>query len=75
MRQENFERVFQQLQALKPYQPLTLELVSGGRIEVNHPEALKIYPNGLLSCLSSTNTRSIFEVGSVVRILTATGTT
>lgn len=75
MTQENFRRLLQLFLAQKPFRPFTLELVSGGRIEVNHPEALEVHSNGLLVCFSTTRTRSMFEVGSVVRFVTVTGTT
>ena len=75
MRQDNFDLVLQKLLRQRPFRPFTPELVSGARIEVNHPEALKVYPNGLLACFSTARTRSVFEMGSVVRFLTVTGTT
>jgi hypothetical protein len=61
--------------ALRPFQPFTLELISGGRLEVNHPEALEFYPDDLIMCKSTMGTRSVFEVASVIRFITATGTT
>jgi hypothetical protein len=67
--------VWQVLRKQRPFRPFTLELISGGRVEVNHPEALQVHSNGLLVCRSTTHNRSAFEVGSVIRFTTATGTT
>jgi hypothetical protein len=75
MTQEHFNRVLRLFLAQKPFRPFTLELVSGGRVEVNHRESLEVHANGLLACFSTTRTRSIFEVGSDVRFLSVTGTT
>jgi hypothetical protein len=74
MTQDNFTRLLRLFLARQPFRPFTLELVSGSRVEVNHPEALEVHSNGLLACSSTTNTRSFFEVGSVIRFLTVTGT-
>ena len=75
MTPENFDRLLRLFLAQKPFRPFTLELFGGGRIEVNHPEALHVYPNGILACASTTQIRSFFEAGSVVRFLAVTGTT
>jgi hypothetical protein len=51
---------------------LTLELVSGSRIEVNHPEALTLYDE-LVMCVSTSTGRSVFEYAGVVRFIEGTG--
>jgi hypothetical protein len=43
MRQENFDLVLNRFLGQKPFRPFTLELISGGRVEVNHPEALQVH--------------------------------
>jgi hypothetical protein len=75
MIEENFNRTLRAFQRFSPFRPFTLELVSGSRIEVNHPEALTLYENGLISCAATTGGRSVFEVTSVVRFLSVTGVT
>jgi hypothetical protein len=75
MTQDNFDRVLRAFLALSPFRPFTLELVSGSRVEVNHPEALESRAGGLIMCKSTMGTRSVFEVASVIWFITATGTT
>jgi hypothetical protein len=75
MTQDNFDKILRAFLALKPFRPFTLELVSGGRVEVNHPEALKLYASGLIACKSTMGNRSVFEVDSIIRFITATGVT
>ena len=42
MRQANFESVLQAFVRRRPFKPFTVELVSGGRFIVDHPEALAL---------------------------------
>jgi hypothetical protein len=73
MNKENFDRAFQIFQRRKPWRPFTLELLTGSRIEIEHPEALTRYED-LVKHQSSTGLQSVFEYTSVVRFLAATGT-
>ena len=75
MSPDNFVKVLQVFSQRRPFRPFTLELISGGRIEVNHPEVLTLHGDGLVSCVSTTLARSVFEMASVVRFITETGTT
>lgn len=56
----------------RPFTPFTLELVSGSRIEVNHPEALTLYEH-LVVCASTSRRRTVFEYAGVVRFIQGTG--
>lgn len=56
----------------KYFHPFTLELDSGSRIEVNHPEALRLEKE-LIVCRSTSGVQSVFEYESVVRFIDATG--
>lgn len=56
----------------KPFQPFTLELESGSRIEINHPEAVT-FKEDVIVCKSTRGIRSALECTSVVRFIDATG--
>jgi hypothetical protein len=73
MRQENFEKVLRVFLDQTPFRPFTLELLSGTRIEINHPEALTMREDGLIIVASTSSTRSVLDVGAVVRFISATG--
>jgi hypothetical protein len=72
MTPESFKVVLAKLLERRPFTPFTLELVSGSRIEVNHPEALTLYEH-LVVCVSTSTRRSVFEYASVVRFIEGTG--
>jgi hypothetical protein len=72
MTPENFRVVLDKFLKLKPFTPFTLELVSGSRIEVNHPEALTLYET-LVLCVSTSSRRTVFEYAGVVRFIEGTG--
>jgi hypothetical protein len=72
MTRDNFQRLFNGLAQRKPWRPFTIELMSGSRIEVNHPEAVSLGQQ-LVAVLSSSGHRSYFEYGSVARFIEATG--
>jgi hypothetical protein len=74
MSAENFSLVFSLFSRREPWRPFTIELVSGARVEVNHPESLS-QSEEILKCKSTTGLVCIFEVASVVRFIDATGTT
>ena len=69
----NFERVFLAFTSRRRFQPFALELRTGCRIEVHHPEAIT-FQDELIVFLSDTGVRSVFESDEVVRFITATGT-
>jgi hypothetical protein len=71
----NFNKVVRRFNRRAPFRPFTLELLSGTRVEVNHPEALRVYRNGLVRVRSSSNVHSVFEVTEIVRFISATGIT
>ncbi len=72
MTPNNFKEVLRGFLRLTPFRPFTLELVSGSRIEVNHPEALTLYDE-LVVCLSTSDIRNVFEYAAVVRFIGGTG--
>lgn len=72
MTRENFETVFRTFSNRRPFPPFTLELVSGSRIEVNHPEALTLHEE-LIVYKSTRGVWSVFEYGSVIRFIDSTG--
>jgi hypothetical protein len=74
MTRDNFEHVLRRFLARRPCKPFTVELVSGSRIEIQHPEALTVYREGLISCQSSSRVQTVFEYTSVIRFIDATGT-
>jgi hypothetical protein len=74
MTRENFDRAFEARQRRRPWKPFTLELVTGSRIEVNHPESLS-WHGELLMCKSSSGLQTVFECTSVVQLIGGTGPT
>jgi hypothetical protein len=73
MTRENFEKLFRGFSQRKAWRPYTIELVNGGRLEVNHPESLS-WNNDVLKCKSTTGLDCYFDWTSVVRFIDATGT-
>jgi hypothetical protein len=73
MTPDNFRVVLGAFSKMKPFAPFSLELVSGARMEVNHPEALTLYKE-LVVYVSTSMVRSVFEYASVVRFIGSTGT-
>lgn len=72
MTPEQFIKVLRGFLKRKYFHPFTLELVSGSRIEVNHPEALWLEKE-LIVCRSTSGVQSVFAYESVVRFIDATG--
>lgn len=68
---ENFERTLRALARRTPFRPFTVELVSGSRIEIDHPEAL-VFRGGLAVFLSSTGVPTLFDHESVSQLIGAT---
>ena len=74
MTQDNFNRLVRALVDRARFAPFAIELVGGTRIEVNHPEAITPYDNGIWTFQSTSDVRTYFESGAVVRLINATGT-
>jgi len=72
MTPEAFKEVLANFQRRKPFTPFTLELVSGSRVEVNHPEALTMFKY-VIMVNSTAGIRSLFEYAAVVRFIEGTG--
>jgi hypothetical protein len=72
MTKENFERVLAAFLKRTPFEPFSLELVNGTRLEVNHPEALELSQT-LIVCKSTNPIKSVFEYDAVARFVDATG--
>ena len=72
MTPENFKLVLGEFLKRKAFEPFTLEMVSGSRVEVNHPEALTLYKH-LVVCVSTSRCRTVFEYAGVVRFIQGTG--
>jgi hypothetical protein len=74
MTRENFEKVLRVFLARAPFEPFTIELISGSRVEVNHPEAVELRKD-IVVFKSTRGTYVVFECSAVVRFVDATGTT
>jgi hypothetical protein len=42
MTSEHFEQIFEALHERRPFQPFTVELVGGDRMEIDHPRAMVV---------------------------------
>ena len=60
MAPETFKTVLANFLKQRPFTPFTLELVSGSRIEVNHPEALTLYET-LVVCVSTSSRTEVIS--------------
>jgi hypothetical protein len=65
---KSFDRSLRALVRGKPFRPFTVELVSGERIEVRHPEAL-VYRNGVAVYFSPDGDFDIFDHEGVSRLI------
>jgi hypothetical protein len=72
MSPDNFKHVYKKLSDRVPFHPITLELRSGSRLEINHPEALTLYQE-LFVYASSRGVRSVLEYAAVIRFIDTTG--
>jgi hypothetical protein len=63
-----FERSLRAMARRKPFRPFTVELVSGDRIEVDHPEAL-VYRAGVAVYVSPEGYPSVFDHEGVSQII------
>jgi len=65
---ERFQLVLRSFSRRKPFQPFTLELNSGGLIEVIHPEALALQ-HDLVVYRSTKGIHHVFEYESVAQFI------
>lgn len=65
---ETFDRSLRALARRTPFQPFAVELMSGGRIEVDHPEAL-VFRGGVAVTISSDGVPTLFDHHGVVRLI------
>jgi hypothetical protein len=72
MNRELFLHVLNAFNRRRPWRPFTLELVSGCRIEVNHPESVSAGEH-IVSLKSSSGVNCYFEFDAVVRFIDNTG--
>jgi hypothetical protein len=71
MTRDKFQLVLRSFNKRRPFQPFTLELVSGGRIAVIHPEALT-QQRDLLVFRSTKGTHHVFDYATVVQFIEGT---
>ena len=68
----NFDRTLRGMARQSPFQPFTVELNNGARVEVDHPEAL-VFRGGLAVFVNSDGDPSLFDHQSVSRLVGARG--
>jgi hypothetical protein len=68
MTEHNFERTLRAFQRQQPFRPFTVELVSGDRVEVDHPEAL-VFRGGVAVFLAADGNPSLFDHEGVCQII------
>jgi hypothetical protein len=74
MTRDNFLHLLNGFLQRRPWKAFTVELVSGCRIEVNHPESIRVgREKDLAAIMSTARVRCYFEIAAVVRFLDATG--
>jgi hypothetical protein len=65
---KNLERSLRALTRRKPFRPFTVELVSGDRVKVDHPEAL-VYRAGVAVYISPAGSLTVFDHEGVSQII------
>jgi hypothetical protein len=73
MQPQKFERSLRRLSQRVPFQPFTLELVSGSEITVDHPEAL-VFRAGIAVYVAPDGTPSVFDHESVSKLVATVAT-
>jgi hypothetical protein len=68
MRPKNFERTLRALVRRSPFRPFTVELVSGARNKVDHPESL-VFRGGLALFISSQGVPTLFDHENVPQLI------
>ena len=72
MQSDAFERSLKAFSRRVPFVPFTVELVSGSRLAVNHPEAVA-FNGGLAVYISPNGTPSLFDAESVSQLVRDNG--
>jgi len=67
MTADNFERALRAFSHRQPFKPFMVELVSGDRFQVRHPEAVAIY-HGIAIFYASTSQYRLFDGESVSQV-------
>jgi hypothetical protein len=62
-----FERTLQEFTRRAPFQPFVVELVSGGRFTIDHPEAL-VFRSGVAVYLAPDGSPTLFDHQGVSRL-------
>lgn len=68
MTTEHFQTTIRAFQRRSPFQPYLVELVSGDRVRVDHPEAL-VLRGGVAVYLSADGAPSIFDHEGVSQVI------
>jgi hypothetical protein len=71
MLSEDFERTLRALVRRTPFRPFTVELVSGARIEVDHPEAM-VFRGGVAVFIDAHGVPTLFDHEGVSQVIGAT---
>lgn len=72
MQLETFERSLRAFSRRTPFQPYMIELTSGSRFAINHPEAVG-FNGGLAVYISPDGAPSLFDHDSVSQLVGAPG--
>jgi len=68
MTADNFQRTLPAFQKRSPFRPFTVELVSGDRFQVDHPEAL-VLRDGTAVFIAAGGTPTLFDHESVSQFI------
>ena len=71
MESDAFDRSLRAFQRRRPFQSFTVELVSGDRYEIDHPEAL-VFRSGVAVFVSLDGTPTLLDHESVSQLIGAT---
>ena len=74
MDKSNFDRSLRAFARRTPFRSFTVELVSGTRIEVDHPEAM-VFRGGVAVYISQDGTPTLFDHEGVSRFIGVTDAT
>lgn len=78
MESESFDRALRAFARRTPFKPFVLELVSGSRFQVDHPEALVVVRGGLAVFVNADGELMVFDhegVASLDEVKTRAGAT
>jgi len=67
MTSEHFEQIVRAFQKRAPFRSFTVELVSGSRIDVDHPEAM-VFRGGVAVYLSAAGVPTLFDHDAVAQV-------